>query len=146
MKRFFQISLAHLMLIISVASAYYGLRFGNSFDAVLRICGFNVAATIAFFLLDTWQRKPEDRAGWELVIRPILAGWITGIMIGFDITEGLRQMEYWNWSQDWLTFVGWVLVQLTIAIIAYGISHGTYTMVRVVWMARGNAVGTKLDK
>lgn len=30
---------------------------------------------------------------------------LVALILALEITEGLRRMDYWNWSQDWLLFL-----------------------------------------
>lgn len=134
MKPIWQISLAHLILLVFCVCLYLGFR--SSILKLMPVSGsaFTFSMTAVFFILERYKEWRNRPIGWGEAIRCISPAWFSGSLIGVDFAESLRQEQgYWDWASDWGIFVAWTGIQLALAIFTYlsgRVSLALYRFVR----------------
>jgi hypothetical protein len=120
-----QFSLRSLVYVTALVALFYGLRRGylmTAFDLaetierarnVPTLVSLAAALSAAVFLQGSTHRKSSQSCWlslWRGAILGAGAGALSCLALAIEFGEGLRRIEYWNWSQDWLLVLPYFVV------------------------------------
>jgi hypothetical protein len=121
-----RVSLRFLLLATALVALFFGLRRNylmTAFDlneAIERARNIPIILAITASVLAAVFQPRKAETKWSPALRGMLLGASVGslscLALAIEFAEILRQIDYWNWWQDWI----WIAPHLIVATVQGG--------------------------